>query len=130
MIGPQIGGMWFLDFSFCNIKSTGYPNKMLILQTGKFEIGDSSECFMTCSVLPSPNFLSPMEAQLFYLFYTFCVSWNALVPECFRHHCVGRWRRLSRRGHYAPTPHSVLYVVVAYMSVCVCVYRYIYYLYM
>lgn len=78
MIGPQIGGMWFLDFSFCNIKSTGYPNKMLILQTGKFEIGDSSECFMTCSVLPSPNFPeSNGGTTLLFILYFLCFL------ECF-----------------------------------------------
>ena len=73
MIGPKIGGMWFLDFSFCNIRSTGYPNKMLILQTGKFEIGDSSECFMPCSVLPSPNFpeSSGGTTLLFILYFVF-----------------------------------------------------------
>ena len=32
MIGPKIGAMWFLDFSFCNIKSTKYPRPLLPLK--------------------------------------------------------------------------------------------------
>lgn len=73
-------------------------------------------CLVLFSTIPQLFPQSRLETQPFFPIHSFldCVSWNALVSECFRRHCLRVEADGVGRVHSAPVLTSVLCIAVAY----------------